>query len=43
MHEAPVLAGGIQVIDQHPHPHAAIRREAHMMQQDARRIVLWMM
>ena len=40
MHEPPILAGGVEVIDQHPHAHAAVRREAHMMQQDARGIVL---
>ena len=28
MHEASILAGGIQVIDQDPHPYAAIRSEA---------------
>ena len=38
--EAAVFAGGVEVIDQQAHPHAAIRRQAHMMQQQPRRIVL---
>ena len=40
MHESPILAGGIEVIDQDAHPHAAIRREAHVVEQQPRGFVL---
>ena len=33
VHEAPILARGIQIIDQQAHAHAAVRGEAHVMQQ----------
>ena len=35
VHEAPILACGIQIIDQQAHPHAAVRGEAHVMQECA--------
>ena len=40
MHEAPVLARGVQIVDQHSHPHAAIRGTAHVLQQDPRGLIL---
>ena len=40
MQEAPIFARRIEIIDQNAHPHAPIRREAHMMQQQPRGIVL---
>ena len=40
MQEAPVFARRIEIIDQDAHPHAAVRRQAHMMQQQPRGIVL---
>ena len=38
--KAPVLARGVEIIDQHSHPHAAIGGAAHMLQQDPRGLVL---
>jgi len=38
--EAPVLPRRVQVIDQQPHPYAAVRRQAYMMQQCPRGLVL---
>jgi hypothetical protein len=38
--EAPVLPRRVQVIDQQPHPHTAVRRESYMMQQGPRGLIL---
>ncbi len=38
--EAPILARGIQVVDEHAHPHAAVRGEAHVIQQCPAGVVL---
>ena len=38
--KASILTGGVQIIHQHAHAHAAFRREAHMVQQGAGRIIL---
>jgi hypothetical protein len=38
--EPPVLASGIEIVDEDAHPHTPIRRQAHVMQEDPRRIVL---
>ena len=40
VHEAPILARGVEVVDEHAHAHAAIRGAAHVLQQDARGFVL---
>ena len=40
VHEAPVLARGVEVVDQHAHAHAAIGRGAHVVQKGPRAIRL---
>ncbi len=40
VHEAPVLARGVEVVDEHAHAHAAIRGAAHVLQQNSRGLVL---
>ena len=40
VHEPPVLARRIEIIDQHPHAHTAVRGQTHMLQQEPRGLVL---
>ena len=40
MHQAAILPGRIQIVDENPHAHAAFRRGADVLQEDTRRLVL---
>ena len=40
MHESPIFARGIEVIDENAHAHATLGRQAHVLQQEPRGIVL---